>query len=822
MAEFWTEVRRAMRTLVRSPGTTAVAIATLALGIGANTAIFSLLNAVVLRSLPVPHPEQLVGFGTSIADNVNGNEPFTLPMFDELARQQHLLTDVFAWNGGQMNTFEADGRYITASMAEVSGNYYHATGVAPLLGRYIVAGDVAVSGGKSNAVAVISYRAWRSWYHGAADIVGKVIRIGDHHPFTIIGVEPDEFSGMIIDGAPDVTVPIFSIPQATGAVDLHDRRILWLTLFGRMKAGVTLSQVRADIGLLWPRILDATQPPGYEGAKRARFFARRITVESAANGVSFLRKRFSYALRVLLAVVGALLLIACLNLANLALARASSRTHEAAIRTALGAGAWELMRQALIQALLLSFIGAALGLAIAYAGSKVLLQIAWTGFVATPLSTAPDWRVLVFTAAVAILSAAVFAAAPGWFMTRTDPQEALRQQTRSVRGGSMTAGKALLVAQVALSLMLVGGAALFVRTLNRLHDVDVGYKRDHMLTLMLFPQPGHRATPNSGEYYRQLAERMKQVPGVESSSFSGSAPASQFEGFEGVYTSEAASPVQAVNDFVAPDFFHVARMQVLSGREFTWQDDDKAPQVAIVSQSLARKLYGDADVVGRTLYAGPRAHALALRIVGVVNSASLWKVESVHPLAIYRPLSAFYSDADPMMDVRTTIDPRTVKIQAERVVRSFGRQYSLRTMTVNERLDSYLSVQRLTAMLGAFFGATALLIAAIGLYGLMSFHVNRRTAELGIRLALGARREHVLSMVLREVLFLTGAGCLLGVAGGLLSGQLIRSLLFGVSATDPLTFGFAVLILLTAGLVAGLVPALRAARVDPVTALRVE
>lgn len=315
MTGLWRDIRSAARALSRSPGPTAVAVSTLALGIGANTAIFSLLNAIVLRSLPVPHPEQLVALATMIADNVNGDEPFTLPMFEEMSRRQEVFSQLFAWNGGELNTFEADGRYFTASLAEVSGNYYRAMQIAPLLGRYIGASDVALRSGTSSPVAVISYRAWRNWYHGEANIIGKTIRIGDHHPFTVIGVEPEGYSGLIIDGSADVTTPILSAPQV-GGVNLRDPRILWLRLYGRVKPRVTLAQARASMGLLWPHILEATPPAGYEGEKRTRFFARRITLEPAATGISFLRKRFSYALRVLQGLVGAVLLIACLNLAN--------------------------------------------------------------------------------------------------------------------------------------------------------------------------------------------------------------------------------------------------------------------------------------------------------------------------------------------------------------------------------------------------------------------------------------------------------------------------------------------------------------------------
>jgi predicted permease len=400
--------------------------------------------------------------------------------------------------------------------------------------------------------------------------------------------------------------------------------------------------------------------------------------------------------------------------------------------------------------------------------------------------------------------------------------EALRQQTRSVRSGLTAISKALLVAQVALSFVLVAGAFLLGQTLNRLHTVDVGYGRDHVLTMMLFPQPGRRSIPNSLTYYQQLANEMIRLPGVESVSYSSNGPANEFEDLQEVYSSLSMAPVHAAADFVGPDFFHVVGMHLLRGREFSWRDEGGGPRPAIISQSLAEKLFRHSDAIGRTVYLGPRAHADRMSIVGVVNSASLWKVESVRPYAIYRLLAADFANDEPLMNIRTTVDPRSLKAVAERTVRSLGHQYSLRTMSLDERLDSYLSVQRLTALLGVFFGVVALVIASIGVYGLMSFHVTRRTAELGVRFALGAQRIQVLSMVLREVLSLATLGCMFGLMANLWTGSLIRRVLFDVSATDPTILASAAFILVAVAALAGSIPAAKAASVDPLTALRNE
>ena len=815
MPQFWQDARSGARALWKTPGATAVGLLSLTLGIGANTAIFSLVNALLVRTLPVPHPEQLVALHTTIADRFNGDESFTLPMFENLRSNKGLFAEVFSNDGGGISNFEADGQHHTAALAPVSGNYYRAMRLTPLLGRFIEPGDVALNSGTSNAVAVISFRVWRSWYHGDPEVIGKTIRI-ESHLFMIIGVEPEGYSGLIIDGSSDVTVPLF----APGSAATREPKFLSVTLYGRLLPGLTMRQAQAGLSALWPHVLEASRPPDYEGAKRSRFFARRIKMESAATGVSFLRKRFSNPLLVLLAIVGAVLLIACLNLANLALAKAAARSHETAVKTALGARAWDLMRLPVWESVLLSATGATMGLALAYWASTAILHVAWTGLVQIPISTSPDGRVLAFTAVVATASSLIFAALPAWYAARTDPMESLAHHTRSVRGGSGLVGKVLLVAQMSLSLVLIVGALLFGQTLARLHNIDVGYRRDHLLTLLLFPQPGTPKIQNFNTNYEALANKLKSLPGVESASYSGSAPASDFEDKEQVYQSQRSETIQAVEDSVAPGFFETLGMHVLRGREFTWADDEHTPPVVIISQTLANRLFGKEDPIGRSVFIGLKTYPEPYRIVGVVNSARLWKVESPHPLAIYRCAAQQTYFIEPMLDVRTSLDPHVLKAAVEKAVRSMGRFYSLRTMTANERLDSFLTVQRLTAWLASFFGATALLIACIGLYGLVSFHVTRRTSEMGIRTALGAQRGQILAMILREALSLAAMGCVIGLATSLAAGRLVKGMLFGISATDPFILAFAILALLLVALLAGLLPARRAAAVDPMTALR--
>jgi putative ABC transport system permease protein len=811
------EMKAALRSLRANGVSSAMAVVTLALGIGGTTAIFSLMNAVMLRSLPIPHPEQLTALATTIADDVNGDEPFSLQMYLELRRRQAAFSDVFAWNGGTINTFEAQGQRHTAAIASVTGNYFRTIGVAPLLGRFLEERDVALESGTSPAVAVVSYRVWRAWYHGTANIIGQTIRVGTQ-PFTIIGVEPEEFSGLIIDGAADVTIPVF----APGQLGSRERRMLFLRLFGRLKPGVGLAAARAHLLTLWPRVQEDTLPPGYEGERRTRFFARKLTLDSAATGISVLRKRFSYSLRILLALVGVVLFIACLNLANLALSRSAAGQHELGVRSALGATAIDLMRQPFLEGFLLASLGAAAGLLLAAGASGLLLRVAWTGLIETALRPELDGRVLGFTAVLTMMATVLTGLAPAWRAARSDALSALQRQSRTVRGGARGLGRGLLIMQVSLAVLLVVGALLFTETLRHLHGADVGYRRDHLLTLMLFPQGAQLEDKDAPAYFRQLAERVKRIPGVANVSLSHDGPAGQSEMLFQIYSrADGSDSVQAVRDTVAPDFFRTMGMRVLAGREFSWQDREGDSSPAVISESLARRLFGNSDPVGRTIYQGPHTYPHKLHVVGVVNSASLWRVESEQPMAIYRELIAD-GRADPMLDVRTAGNPVALKASVENAVRSLGRHYSLRTSTVEERLDSFLSVQRLMAMVSTFFAMLAVLIAAVGLYGLLSFHIAQRRAEFGIRFALGAQRKDVLWMVEREAIALTGLGCAIGLAGAFLMSGLVRSVLFGVSPVNPLIFGAAAMLLLAVSLTAGAIPARRAAQADPMAALRAE
>jgi putative ABC transport system permease protein len=814
------DIRYSVRMLLRNPGTTAVAMLSLALGIGANTAIFSLMNAVVLRPLPVRNPAQLVKLSTLTPANPEREGALSLAMIQQLRKDQRVFSNLFAWTGGGIENVEASGVKYVASISAVSGEYFPTLGIQPRLGRWIAQADVSLDSGTSAAVAVIHYECWQRRYHGDPFVIGKTIRV-EGHPLTIIGVTPESFSGLIIDAATDVIVPI----GYDGATGYRNRKSLGLNASARLRPGVTLEQARAQMESLWPATLEASLPEGYSAAQRKAFLSRRMVVASGATGTSLLRRQYTRPLFVLMGMVGLLLLIACANLANLMLARAAGRRQEFGIRIALGAGRWRIVRQMLTESLLLSATGAALGLLMAGWASRLLLQTMWRGFIPLLLDASPDLRVLAFTALASLATGLLFGVAPAWKVVRADPAAALQHNARTVRGGTLTLGRVLIGGQVALSLVLVIGAVLFARSLRSLRSADVGFNLDGLTLFELFPTAGEmQPMPDRVAYFQDLAERLRGIPGVESVSYSHMGPVLSYEYTEptSVSASVPASetlPLQAVLEAVGPGFFHLAGMRLLAGREFTWRDNETAQAAAIVSESLARRLFPSASPIGRRIDFGNRKN---LEIVGVVNSASLWLPQSRKPLAVYLALMQMPAYNSTSIDIRTTGDPGPVLRAARRLIESPGRHLVLRAETVKQRAATSLNTDRMIAMLSSFFGGLALLLASVGLYGLMSYAVARRTSEIGLRMALGARPGGVLWLILKEVIWLLLAGLAVGIPAALAASHLISSMIHGVTGNDPLTILLACSILLAVAALAAYVPARRASRIDPMTALRSE
>jgi predicted permease len=811
------DIRYSLRMLVKSPVTTAVAILSLALGIGANTAIFSVMNALILRPLPVRDPGELVRLSTTTPANPERDGSLSLAMYQQIRKDQSVFSDLFAWDGGGIANVEANGVKYVASLSTVTGEYFSTLGIQPRLGRLITPEDLSLDRGSPSAVAAIGYACWQRRYHGDTAVIGKTIRVEDR-PLTIIGVTPEKFSGIIIDAAPDVTVPL----GFSGRMAYRDRKSLGLGVFARLKPGTTIEQARAQIEAMWPATLEASLPEGYEGARREAFLGRRIVIASASTGRSFLRAKYTRPLGVLMAMVGLLLLIACANLANLMLARAAGRRHEFGIRLALGSGKWRIVRQMLTEGLLLSVSGAVLGVVIADWAGRLLLDTMWTGLVPMALDATPDPRVLTFTALASLMTGLLFGVSPAWGIFRSVPAGALRQHGRTVHGSAMKLGKVLISAQVALSLVLVIGAVLFVRSLQNLRSAAVGFRRAGLVLLQLYPQSGSEGQPmpNRVAYYRELAERLRSIPGVDSVSYSHMGPVLSYEFTEpALVAASQTPPVQAVFEAVGPGFFDLAGMRLLAGREFDWRDHDAGQPVAIVSESLSRHLFASANPLGRRIDFGTRK---GLEIVGVVNSASLWMPQSREPMAVYLALMQIPTYNSSSIDIRITRDPAVILPAARRVLESFGRHLVLRAETLDQRSAMFLATDRMIAMLSSFLGGLALLLASIGLYGLMSNAVARRTPEIGLRMALGAQTGGVQALILKEVMWMVLAGMVVGIPAALGGSRLISSMLYGVAANDAPIILLSSAILLAVAVLAGYVPARRASRIDPMTALRSE
>jgi predicted permease len=814
------------RVLRKNRGFAIVGITSLALAIGANTAIFSLLNGLALRALPVPHPEQLVRFGAQ-----SGEERFvalSLPLFEQISNDQQVFSSTFGWLGDNLSTVEINGALSRNNVWAVTGNFYPELGGTPELGRLIGPEDDDLKAPSATPVAVVAYSFWQRHYGGDRSVVGKILKI-EGSAFTVIGVSRQDFTGISTERPAEITIPFTAEPLLAGDSDVvkHLRRAdaFLLEAAGRLKPDIRFEEARAHLDSIWPAIRDGLVPGNLTPTQRARFLGLHMKVEPGEKGASVLRNQFTKPLYVLLAISGMVLLVACVNLATLMLSRAAARSQEIAVRIALGASPRRLVRQTLTESIMLSVAGTLAGFFLAYWWSRSLADFILSQFFNAPaqLNLSPDIRVLASTATVAILTGVLFGLAPAWRATREDPNSALQRSANKFSRGTGRLGKSLIVTQVALSLVLLTAAGLFIRTLRKLRTIEPGYRAPGVLDASLYPKPGGYKDLDWVNYYRELTARISRLPGVESAGI-----AKMSLGWrawkEDVRAIEATNASVKVDfSLVMPGFFHTVGVYPEKGRIPDWRDDDKTPRVAVVSQSLAKRLFGERDAIGQRLEITSEPTWQKVEIVGIVSDASLYDIREHAPPTLYVPSTQYgeYMGWSQMM-LRTKATPAAVANEVRQTVDSMGHEYVAKTHMIVETIDRSILRERIFAILSAFFGGLALLLAGIGLYGLMAYNVTRRTQEIGVRIALGAARREVLSMVLRETLGLTSIGVALGLLFALATSQLVANMLYGLPAQDPVTLAAVAVVLIAVAAVAGWIPARRAMLVDPMVALRYE
>ncbi len=854
------DLRYGARMLLKHPGFTCVAALTLALGIGANTAIFSLIDAVLLKTLPVNNPERLVLLARALGGKNGAQFPYRT--YRQIRDQNEVLSGLLAYHPLRLSV-SVDGQPEPAVAGQlVSGNYYAVLGVHAALGRTIVPDDDRAPG--ESPVCVISHNYWRRRFAGDPAVVGKTIHIGGA-PFTIVGVTPPEFFGLEVGSSLDFSVPLMMqqqvMPGIRSYVDGADPNSFF-NVMGRLRPGVAMPQAQAGLSVLY-RQLCAEYAASNWGFKFNPYpwLEEKLVLESGSRGLSELRVQFSRPLLALMIVVALVLAVACANVAGLLLARAVARRKEIAIRLALGAGRLRLVRQLLIESVLLSSLGALLGLLFAYWGTRMLLPLLSQGEIPVQLNLSPDARALGFTIAVATLTGVLFGLAPAFLATRVNMNSTLKNEASGIsgRGAHLTFGKIFVISQVALSLLLLIGAGLFVRSLQKLQQVDAGFARENVLVMKLEPVGSDSKTPQLAARYDELLRRVEAIPGVKLASLIGYSPMSRREWLVMGQTPETSNPmtVQGYTPHpgeemvipwmqVYPSSFATLGVPLLAGRDFGSQDSQqwrpanicppsaRAPQVGIINESMARRFFGNespigrrfgfSNSVGRCLGASEPDPASQIEIIGVVKDVKYASLRNEGRAMFYLPYYQATTGRGQMtLVVRTAGDLTPVAAAVRREARTMDPAMPMfEVETLATQVAASLQRERLLATLSSGFGLLALLLSCLGLYGILSYTVARRTSEIGVRMALGADRRDVLWLVLRDALRLVLVGAALGVPAALAAARLVASQLFGISAADPGAVVAATLAMLVVAAVSGYLPARRATRVDPLVALRCE
>jgi len=842
------DLRFGLRMLRKSPGFTAVAVLTLALGIGANTAAFSLIDAVMLRTLPVERPDELLqlkrqdpryaGGGPASFSNLlsflwdGGASPsFSNPLWEQVRDQQNVFSGVFAWSNNRFDLARG-GTVQPAEGSFVSGDFFTTLGLRPAAGR-LITGSYDYRG--CPAVAVLSYGFWQGHYSGASSAVGSALSLDDH-PFEIIGVAPPGFYGMDVGRESEVFVPICTV-EISGIRSLESRSMWWLNVAGRIKPGIARAQLIDRLQVFSPRIFTAALPQYWPADEQRSFVKEKLVVTSAATGTSALRQQFDQPLQVLMAIVGLVLLIACANIASLMLTRGVVREKEIAVRYALGASRWRLMKQLLAECMLISLMGAIVGFLFARWGAVLLIRsisihnIYALGNMPVLLNLSLDGRVLGFTAAVAILTVALFGILPTLRSTSVSLISAMKgiRTVELDRPARFRSRKLIVASQVAFSLVLLVAAGLLLRSFAKLATLDPGFDRNNVLIVYTDLWPAKIPRDQRPSVLDRIENQLRALPGVLSASRSSVTPAEVSYWAHNVYTewskgfTDAESLSMSVN--VSPEYFGTLRMQFVAGRDFNRSDTATSPMVAIIDQTAARRFFPGLDPVGRTCWIDGVAGQSGppIKVVGVVRNAKYVSLrEEIHPTVFFPATQAPDLGLAGALELRTALRPTALISSVQAAVASVSPAITLEFHTLAQQVSDSMVQERLLAQLSGFFGSLALLLAVIGLYGTVSYIVAQRQREFGIRMALGAEPGSILRLIMRDVFSVVAIGLLAGIAMSLAATRLLQQLLFGIGPRDTVTLVVAVAALSIVALVAGYFPGRRAMRVDPMVALRYE
>ena len=836
MGNLLPDLRYAIRTFRKSPVFVVVAVLSLAFGIGANTAIFTLVDQVLLRLLPVKDPQQLVllwGRGPHYGSN-NGRYKLSYPMYEDFRDHNQVFSGMFCrWETSM--SVSSDGRTERVDGELVSGTYFPVLGVGPALGRLFTAEDDKTSGGAP--YAVLSYRYWLSRYAGNPGVIGKKL-IVNGHPLSIIGVSQAGFDGTDPGKSPQIRVPVMMKAEmdALGAsfdYNFKSRRGRWVNVFGRMKPGVTELQAKAALQPFFHQMLEMeVREKDFARAApetRQRFLTMWIDLLPASKGDSELRRQFSSALLVLTAIVGLVLLIACANVANLLIARATARQKEIAVRLALGASRPRIISQLLIESLVLAITGGIAGLALAVWMDRALLGFLPTGDTPLTISSTPDWRIMSFNLGISLLTGIIFGLVPALQSTRPELAGTLKDQVGSIAGGtSVGLRKALVAAQVTLSLLLLIGAGLFIRSLKNLKDLDPGFHTNNLVEFSIDPTRNGYKPERTLDFYRQLRENLDAIPGVEASGFAVIPILSGDEwdnsiAIEGFSHSPTDTPDPHMQ-FISPDYFRTMNIPILTGRDFRMSDGRDAPKVCIVNEKFAKRYFKDGNALGRHIgMGGNPGTKLDIEIVGVVRDTKYESMRDEIPVEVYQPYHQVPFVLGMVAYVRTTRLPEQAFLSIRQVVNGLDSNLPVSDMkTLEKQQAESLITERLVATLSTGFGILATLLATIGLYGVMAYMVAQRTREIGIRMALGAASYNVLWLVMKEVLQLVAIGVAIGLPAAWALTRFAKSQLYGIQPNDALTIALATAGIALVAIFSGYIPARRATLVDPMRALRWE